>query len=764
MALTAIAVLAGATAAVAVTTPDTLGQTTAQQRIVGTNGPGFDTLALGPGESTYIVREEGIGTAQAGRENRRTQIAYFGQLSDFQLADEESPARAEPLDPVAGFASAFRPWESTLPHIAAAMVRQMNTFAGASPHTAGNGSTRAMDFTIDTGDAADSQQYNETLWVRQIVEGGAVNPNSGVVESPANNPANPFCESTNGAALDDPGAVDVPTNYTGVQDFGDSYDESTTLYYDPEAPAGTFAGWPTYPNLMDESQQPFNSPGLSMPHYQAIGNHDGLVQGNLAATSLFEQVATGCIKVEAVAFEDGTNFLNFDEDDIQDAWNLPYTDGDPNAMYVPPDPNRRFVSKAQYKAVFQNGTQADGHGFDYVDPAQLSASNGAAGYYSFEPIPGLRMIALDTVSEGGALQASSEGNLDDPQFQWLKSELEKATAANELVMLYSHHAPDSFQAVAIPDENAPDCTAPDAHGHDVNPGCDVDPRPSTPIHLKADMVNLLHQYPHVIAWVAGHSHEHKVQAFPAPDGKSGFWVVRTAAEADWPQQARLLELFDNNDGTLSLFGTAIDHASNATAAASGTDAATLDENDLASIGRTIGFNDPQYGAPEGEGVPSDRNVELLIKDPRSKLRAGRCVNPFTGTNGPETIVGSKFGDKIRGLGGNDVLRGRRGADCVYGAGGNDRVFGERGNDSASGGPGKDLVSGSDGADRLNGNKGGDRILAGKGKDKVFGGAGNDRIAAGGGGRDVIKCGKGRRDRVIADRRDVTRGCEVVRRP
>ena len=122
------------------------------------------------------------------------------------------------------------------------------------------------------------------------------------------------------------------------------------------------------------------------------------------------------------------------------------------------------------------------------------------------------------------------------------------------------------------------------------------------------MVNLLHQYPHVIAWVAGHSHEHRVQAYPAPGGGSGFWVVRTAAEADWPQQARLLELFDNEDGTLSLFGTAIDHASNSTAAAAGTDADTLDTNDIASIGRTIGFNDWQYGARECTPNPAGRTL------------------------------------------------------------------------------------------------------------------------------------------------------------
>jgi hypothetical protein len=42
----------------------------------------------------------------------------------------------------------------------------------------------------------------------------------------------------------------------------------------------------------------------------------------------------------------------------------------------------------------------------------------------------------------------------------------------------------------------------------------------------------------------------------------------------------------------------------------------MDLNDLASVGRTMSFNDLQSGAPEGEGEAKDRNVELLVEDPR----------------------------------------------------------------------------------------------------------------------------------------------------
>jgi hypothetical protein len=182
-------------------------------------------------------------------------------------------------------------------------------------------------------------------------------------------------------------------------------------------------------------------------------------------------------------------------------------------------------------------------------------------------------------------------------------------------VIFSHHAPESLVA-DIPDELAPPCTVNDSHGHDINPGCDLDPRLSFPIHLESDLVNLLHEYPNAIAWVAGHSHDNVVNAFPSPSGPGGFWSIRVAAEADWPQQSRLLEVFDNHDGTLSIFGTILDHVGQAAAPAPGTPASAMDFNDLASAARTMSFNDFQSGAPLGEGQPKDRNVELLLPDPR----------------------------------------------------------------------------------------------------------------------------------------------------
>jgi metallophosphoesterase (TIGR03767 family) len=609
-ALVAIAVAPNAVAAVS----DTEGRTTLEQRLVPTTNGAYDFLRLGPGEP-YSVRQD-LGAAQAGREGRRTSLVYFGQLSDFQLADEESPARVEAIDPLATplnlpFGAAWRPWEALEPQIDEAMIRQVNRFSGASPVADGNGAHRPMDFTIDTGDSTDSQQLNETLWVRTLLEGGVLDPNSGVGKSTY---SHPLCPN-----LLVPGAAEA-ARYTGVQDYDDYVEGTFPEFYDPDVPKGVHAAWPGYPGLMDRAQQAFDAGGLDVPSYVAFGNHDALVQGNAAANAAFEQVATGCLKpIGPVSNpEDASALLG----SMLNPANLlaSFLTSPQNTILVPGDPNRRFVSKKQYKDVFKAGSQADGHGFGLVDAAQESASKGAAGYYAWSPTPGMRFIALDTVAEAGAIvtptgASTSDGNIDDPQFGWLRGQLQAATAAHQLVVLFSHHAPESLVA-DLPDEVAPPCTVDDSHGHDVNPGCDLDPRLSSPVHLEADTVEMLHEFPNVIAWVAGHSHDNVVNAFPNPGGPGGFWSIRVAAEADWPQESRLLEVFDNHDGTLSVFGTILDHVGQAVAPAPGTPASSMDFNDLTSAARTMSFNDLQSGAPIGEGQPKDRNVELLIDDPR----------------------------------------------------------------------------------------------------------------------------------------------------
>ena len=79
---------------------------------------------------------------------------------------------------------------------------------------------------------------------------------------------------------------------------------------------------------------------------------------------------------------------------------------------------------------------------------------------------------------------------------------------------------------------------------------------------------------------------------------------------------------DNRDGTLSIFGTMLDAAAPQAAPAPG-DAPGLSLPQLVSLGRTLSYNDPQREGAEGSGGDAsktgarrDRNVELLVRDPR----------------------------------------------------------------------------------------------------------------------------------------------------
>jgi hypothetical protein len=91
---------------------------------------------------------------------------------------------------------------------------------------------------------------------------------------------------------------------------------------------------------------------------------------------------------------------------------------------------------------------------------------------------------------------------------------------------------------------------------------------------------------------------------------------------------------DNKDGTLSIFGTILDHAAAAAAPAPG-NASGFTNEQLASIGRVFAFNDPQAGSGSGEGTIEDRNVELLVRDPRARYPRPGSATPLRAPLVPE---------------------------------------------------------------------------------------------------------------------------------
>jgi metallophosphoesterase (TIGR03767 family) len=648
---------------------DTAGHPTTEQTIVGDDpAAGFSTLRLGSGEP-YRVRRDHTEPQRGKRQRRarRVSLAYFGQITDFQLADEQSPAReertdAEPWRRGVG-SSGYRPQEAMTSHAVELTIRQLNRFLVSPVRQAGNRHAHLMN-AVMTGDLADNMQRNETEWVLRLLRGGTMQQNSG-----SRDPEDfegTYCEGM------DPDDLPDPEGYVGVQDY-DNYSPPNPVYYDPNRPIGGYGDWPRYPGLLDRAKQPFHAQGLRVPSYVAFGNHDTMYQGTISAfppivstgTSA-QEVAVDCLKPVYPFTDQETVGAMLNPEHLAEV----FESDQGSVMLVPPDRDRQFVDRRQFKEIFDPSSpgsgarQPDAHGFAYVDPEEHAASDGNAAYYSFAPSPGLRYIVLDTVSKAGVLAGvnrhgqqfgGDQGRIDNPQFGWLERELARAQENGELVVAFGHHARASL-VNDNPDERNP-CTGIETEfGNDHNPSCDADPRDSSPIHLGDDLIALFVEHPNVLTYVAGHSHHHRVAPYckgtdperplePPCDPDGGhLWEIKAPAVADWPPQHRLIEVMDNRDGTLSIFGTVLDHMAPTEIPEADSDSSGFGPRVLAALHRVFAYNDPTHvdEHADAEGELSDRNVELLLPDPRPPAARRGPPPPRTEiTAGPRGRTGAR---------------------------------------------------------------------------------------------------------------------------
>ena len=163
---------------------DPTGQSTLGVTVAPAPGTGYVPLAEGAGEP-YLVRRGGSAKAGGKRAGRRRSLAFFAQVTDPQIVDEMSPARVDFVDAAGGaLKSSHRPQEALGPQAFDAVVRNIN--ANRRSPVAGAGGRRArLGFAITTGDLADNQQLNETVWFRTVLDGGPVDPFSGKPVGPA---------------------------------------------------------------------------------------------------------------------------------------------------------------------------------------------------------------------------------------------------------------------------------------------------------------------------------------------------------------------------------------------------------------------------------------------------------------------------------------------------------------------------------------------------------------------------------------------------
>ena len=327
---------------------DPTGRSTLQETVRPQGASGFVPLVGAAGEA-YVVRRGGSARARSGRADRRRSVAFFAQLTDPQIADEMSPARVDFVDPAGGaLKDALRPQESLGLQVFDAIVRNVNRNR-RSRVSDGRGRRARLRFALTTGDLADNQQLNETRWFRTVLDGGRIDPFSGKPVGP-DNPCSGSPDTI--ARLN----ADVAARrYTGLQDYDDWRGAPTDRYagyWDPDEAAptsGPYAAFPRYPGLLERAQVPFDAQGLDVPWIISRGNHDGLLQGNApASTDLFRAIAVGCTKIFPSTVIDPAQFAGDDEAAVFERFNDPAFIAQllAAARAVPPDPDRRIVSKA----------------------------------------------------------------------------------------------------------------------------------------------------------------------------------------------------------------------------------------------------------------------------------------------------------------------------------------------------------------------------------------------------------------------------------
>lgn len=505
----------------------------------------FFGLQYGPPEPLLVRRdllsEDGDGQASKDvtglqRDHGGVSLFRFVHLTDVQFADVKSPTRFEFVNRFAGeeefalFIPGHRPQELLVASALCAMTSSINAL-GPSDRTG-----RALDLVITTGDLIDNAQENELATVVNILSGGEVRVNTGLV--------------------DDRSLVQVAP-------FGDEW------YWHPETGEDLYStarGYPVVPNLITEALRDTVSTGLSIPWIACNGNHEVLVGGMGRVTRGVRELTTGSRK--AVMAPSSVTLGASDEFHVSPERFLSMAP----FRRVPSDQARQHLDLRGVIARYRSAPGLPvGHGFTEENVAEGRA------YYVFDPVAGVRVLALDTAHSGGG----ARGFVDLAQMRWLERELEVAATSGRYVVVISHHPSTEIEEAAIGSDEV---------------GVSAE-----------ELIALLATSPNVVLWLNGHTHRNRVLAHrdPLVPG-SGLWEVTSSSIADWPCQVRAIELVDCED-RLEIVCEMIDHG--APLVPRGVETVF----DLASWHRLIASNSgPSDALERKRGSLLDRNVRLVV--------------------------------------------------------------------------------------------------------------------------------------------------------
>jgi metallophosphoesterase (TIGR03767 family) len=244
-------------------------------------------------------------------------------------------------------------------------------------------------------------------------------------------------------------------------------------------------GFPVVPDLLEASMDSFEAQGLHFETLVVHGNHDLMVQGTVPSSEEFKRLAVG--ENAPVSFRNGVDIGAFKEglSPFGPTHNPALEDLD--VVPVHADESRGLVEPNHWQELFER-------------PAKYFAQH--AG--------GALMVSLDTVNHHGGW----DGSIDEVQFAWLENLLTEN--ANVPVILLSHHSFFKFDNLYAP--------------------AGAIPRVGSEEFLAA-----VDNHSNVVMWLAGHDHRNRLHRI----GSRNLVHVETASLIDWPQEGRLIELFED---------------------------------------------------------------------------------------------------------------------------------------------------------------------------------------------------------------------------
>ena len=335
--------------------------------------------------------------------------------------------------------------------------------------------------------------------------------------------------------------------------------------------------------------------GEDLPVYSLVGNHDGLIFGNLTD----EQTKTWEIGINRKEFVLGSLLLAPSGSKTDGGFGFACNEviSSPTAMHGLPETaealervktiralDKNVLAEVQMNPLAVKRTISVKKEEDELPKEENELYQ--LGYYDFEK-GGIRFICLDT-----AWRNMQHGGMGKMQLGWLYLTLARALEKGEPVLVFAHHSPAQFRA------------------H----------------HDDADILRkMLRQFPNVLAYMYGHGHTIDIEGSGKP------LLIQVPSTVDYPQAGALVRIFKGKGGekarAYQLSLSFVRPAADATTSEGVILGGALFESWVMAYYDQYEVNRKKYGEFEAIKIPGNRS---LTSCGFAKTRGDLCFHIETG--------------------------------------------------------------------------------------------------------------------------------------